>query len=65
MDANIRAMIGQIDDWAAEKIRTGDDPPWAWYHLMQLRDAIQRVTNDADGVMHVHVDLSTPQADNE
>lgn len=65
MDQNIKAMLGQIDDWAATEINTQENPPWAWYNLMMLREAIQRVRNDAEGKMVIPVTPSLSQADNE
>lgn len=65
VDRNMKAMLTQIDDWAAAEINTREHPPWAWYNLMMLRDAIQRVRNDADGKMIIPVAPSLSRADNE
>jgi len=53
MDSNIKAMMAQIDDWAADEINKGEHPPWAFYRLMQPRDALNRVQDDDAGKMPV------------
>ncbi len=40
--------MGEVDlervrDWAMEKIATGAEPPWSWYQLMKLREAIEAI----------------------
>jgi len=30
-----------VDEWAAQRIASGQETPWDWYELMKLREAIR------------------------
>lgn len=38
-----RQQLEQIRQWADEKIATGAEPPWSWYQLMKLREALDAI----------------------
>ena len=29
-----------VDEWAAQRIGSGNEAPWDWYQLMKLREAL-------------------------
>ena len=33
----------QVLDWTNQKLRQEQEPPWLWYQLMKLREAIQAI----------------------
>ena len=39
-------QLDDIADWARRRIRAGEEPPWAYYKLMQLLDAIEGLRED-------------------
>lgn len=42
-DAMSREQLEQVREWAVEKITTGNEPPWSWYQLMKLREAVEAI----------------------
>ena len=32
-----------VRDWAIAKIQEGNEPPWSWYQLMKLREALEAI----------------------
>ncbi len=36
-------QLSEIQEWAQERLRTGAEPPWNHYRLMQLVDAIEHL----------------------
>lgn len=46
--ANDDAQMGHADlervrEWAAQKLSMGKEPPWSWYQLMKLSEAIDAI----------------------
>jgi hypothetical protein len=39
----IRADLERIREWADEKIGAGNEPPWAWYQYMKLRETLDAI----------------------
>ena len=46
IDEHIQAVL----DWANEKLRDGNEPPWSWYQFMKLREALEVINS---GVMQI------------
>lgn len=42
-EKKIRADLERIREWAGDKIGAGDEPPWAWYQYMKLRETIDAI----------------------
>jgi hypothetical protein len=38
-----REQLQEIRDWANAKIATGEEPPWAWYQYMKLRETLDAI----------------------
>ena len=38
-----KAELQRVLDWANEKLATGDEPPWAWYQYMKLRETLEAI----------------------
>jgi hypothetical protein len=38
-----REQLQQVRAWADEKIATGEEPPWAWYQYMKLRETLDAI----------------------
>jgi hypothetical protein len=37
------AELENVREWALERLTTGNEPPWSWYQLMKLREAIEAI----------------------
>lgn len=35
-------------DWAKEKLASGQEPPWAWYQYMKLRETLEAIMDGMD-----------------
>jgi hypothetical protein len=35
--------LERVREWAIAKINGGTEPPWSWYQLMKLREAIDAI----------------------
>ena len=44
------AALDTAKEWARERLRSGMEPPWAYYRLMQLIDAIDSLAAGAAAV---------------
>ena len=42
-DKKIRADLERIHEWASGKIGAGNEPPWAWYQYMKLRETVDAI----------------------
>jgi hypothetical protein len=59
-DKKIRADLERIHEWAGDKIGAGNEPPWAWYQYMKLRETIDAIL---DGMSVVSPTAGSPQSD--
>lgn len=39
--------LNEVAEWARGRLRTGTEPPWHYYRLMQLLDAVNGLQSDA------------------
>ena len=46
----MRAELEQIRDWANAKITSGEEPPWAWFQYMKLRETLDAILSGMDAV---------------
>ncbi len=42
--------LTRVRDWANAKLATGDEPPWAWYQYMKLRETLDAIMGGMDAV---------------
>lgn len=49
-DKKIRADLERIHEWAGDKIGAGNEPPWAWYQYMKLRETLDAIIAGMDSV---------------
>jgi hypothetical protein len=49
-DKKIRADLERIHEWAGDKIGAGNEPPWAWYQYMKLRETLDAILAGMDSV---------------
>lgn len=40
------ADLDRVAEWARDRIHAGQEPPWSYYKLMQLIDAVEGLKND-------------------
>jgi len=38
-----REELQKVRDWATDKITAGQEPPWAWYQYMKLRETCDAI----------------------
>lgn len=43
-----RDELLRLKAWAEEKIATGNEPPWAWYQYMKLRETLEAIIEGMD-----------------
>jgi hypothetical protein len=39
----MREELERVRAWADSKIATGEEPPWAWYQYMKLRETLDAI----------------------
>ena len=49
-EKKIRADLERIREWAGDKIGAGNEPPWAWYQYMKLRETLDAILGGMDAV---------------
>lgn len=59
MENVTRADVEKMLAWAKEKIAAGQEPPWAWYQYMKLRETLEAIL----GGMSVTTTESSPQSE--
>jgi hypothetical protein len=45
-----RAELERVREWALQKLATGEEPPWAWYQYMKLRETLDAILAGMDAV---------------
>lgn len=45
-----KADLHRVREWALAKLSTGDEPPWAWYQYMKLRETLDAIIDGMDAV---------------
>lgn len=35
--------LRKVREWADQKLATGEEPPWAWYQYMKLRETLDAI----------------------
>jgi hypothetical protein len=38
-----KGELEKVRAWAQEKLATGQEPPWAWYQYMKLRETLDAI----------------------
>ncbi len=38
-----REELQRVREWAVGKLATGEEPPWAWYQYMKLREVLDAI----------------------
>ena len=46
----MRNELQRVRDWANERIKSGQEPPWAWFQYMKLRENIDQILVAMDSV---------------
>ena len=44
----MREELQKVRDWANDKLATGDEPPWAWFQYMKLRETLDQILAGQD-----------------
>lgn len=52
--------LERVSEWARDRIRAGQEPPWTYYKLMQLVDAIESL-RDPDATQRMENSLQSPE----
>lgn len=45
-----RAELEKVREWALQKLATGEEPPWAWYQYMKLRETLDAILAGMEAV---------------
>ncbi len=38
-----REQLERVREWAIARLATGEEPPWAWYQYMKLRETLDAI----------------------
>lgn len=41
-------LLRQVRSQTAERLSTGEEPPWVWFRLMKLQEALDQVLGELD-----------------
>lgn len=53
--------LERVGDWARDRIRAGQEPPWTYYKLMQLLDALEGLRADSTATQQMESSLRFPE----
>lgn len=53
------ASLKKVREWAQDKLRTGNEPPWAWYQYMKLRETLDAIIEGMEATVYLD-DMETP-----
>jgi len=53
-------QLERVSEWARDRIRAGQEPPWTYYKLMQLVDAIESL-KDEETTQRMENSLQSPE----
>ena len=56
-----RDEMQKARDWAADRIAQGDEPPWAWFQLMKLRETLDQLLAGMDASSSPTASLLPPE----
>lgn len=56
----MQSELERVSEWARDRIRAGQEPPWTYYKLMQLVDAIESL-RDPDATQRMENSLQSPE----
>jgi hypothetical protein len=59
--AMTKAELERVREWALAKLSGGEEPPWAWYQYMKLRETLDAILSGMDAV--TQQTESSPQAE--
>ena len=45
---DIQQKLGEVREWAKERIKQGDVPPWTHFHCMKLNEALCQILEGVD-----------------
>ena len=57
----MRNELENIREWADAKITSGQEPPWAWFQYMKLRETLDAILAGMDCVTTEHSQQSEQQ----
>lgn len=56
-----REELEKARAWANEKLATGQEPPWAWYQYMKLRETLDAILAGQSSTVVFNPTESSPQ----
>ena len=62
-DQGIRKQLEQVREWANAKIVAGQEPPWAWFQYMKLREVLDGILAGMDSVTTEHLQQSAAHSE--
>lgn len=54
-------LLSQVRKQVAERLASGEEPPWVWFRLMKLQEALDQVMNGLESPISQMASL--PQSD--
>ena len=67
LDERVRPALVTVMDWTKECLQNREraGPPWQWYQLMKLREALSELMDGADNVTRADLPKSVPPRDGD
>lgn len=59
----MRSELEQVREWADKKLSAGEEPPWAWYQYMKLRETLDAILSGMDVVTTENSQQSGPHSE--
>ncbi len=56
-------QLEEVRAWANSKLATGDEPPWAWYQLMKLQEALDAILDGMEATTPLNSQESEPRSE--
>lgn len=47
IDKKLEVHFDAVDLWAKGMLQAGQEPPWVWYELMKLREALEALRTNS------------------
>ena len=44
----MKEQLEQVREWADGKLAAGEEPPWAWFQYMKLREVLDQILDGMD-----------------
>ncbi|MEQ9151587.1 MAG: hypothetical protein RLO06_08830 [Parvibaculum sp.] len=58
----MRDELETVREWADAKIKAGEEPPWAWFQYMKLRETLDQILAGMDATVTLQDSPESPDS---